>query len=1616
MPALHWLDELLAAQGMTTEEIVREEHEAQAAMNVTVRNVITSMRLMSALDWKDFFESVSLVDEILHTKTAFLDMDFATRDRYRHAIEQLARRSGHTEIDVAERAVARTEIPAADDPTGRRRDPGYHLIAGGRPAFERELGFRPGLRRRLLRAYVAAGTTGYLGTIAILSLLIVTPPLLIASHGGAGLGSLLLFGLLALFPAADLAIALTNRGVVERIRPAALPKLALRDGVPSDLRTMVVVPTLLTTVADVEAQLDRLEIHSLANSDAELRFALVSDWMDAAAEEMPEDDALIAAARADTARLNHRHGPAPDGSDRFFLFHRRRTWNPREGVWMGWERKRGKLHELDRLLRGATDTSFLPVPGRIPDGVRYVITLDNDTRLPSGSARQLVGTMAHPLNRPRLDPGTHRVVEGYGLLQPRITPTLPEDGEGSLYQRIFSGPSGIDPYASATSDVYQDLFGEGSYTGKGIYDVDAFEAALDGRVPENSLLSHDLFEGLFARAGLLTDVSLFEEFPSNYLVSAARQHRWARGDWQLLPWLVGWTSAPLSVIGRWKMLDNLRRTLLPLAVLLLLVAGWTLPVGSPKMWTTFVLASVILAALVPVLHDVVPRRSGISKRSHVRAVASDLAVAAAQVSLTFTLLAHQAWLMADAIGRAARPAAGDAAAPARMGDGGAGKGGSGSLAGNLRRGAWEAPSPSRSSRRRSCCCTDGRPRPRGPFPSSASGCSRRWSGGGSACRRRTRVAEPLGEDDARTLRKTARRTWHFFETFVGAEDHALPPDNFQEDPHPVVAHRTSPTNIGLYLLSTFAAHDFGWLGILDTLDRVGATIDTLNDLERFRGHFYNWYETRERRPLDPKYVSTVDSGNLLGHLLAMAEGCRELCQQPLLGAGTLSGIADTLLVLQEILSGLADDRRTLTVTRRNLSDAMDAVMAALMPIPETVDDWGARISQLEPLVDTMTDIARTLAAERDDPGARELATWSEAVRAVVASHARDLDMLVPWARLPRERGALPEPGIPVPSPAGASDVAEALLARVADRGAETPLVERLERSASACASLARRLDAMARLATAMAGEMDFRFLFDPSRNLLRIGYRVSDGEPDPNYYDLLASEARLASFVAIAKGDVPASHWFQLGRTMTPVGRGSALVSWSGSMFEYLMPALVMRSPAGSLLEQTCELVVRRQMQYGAERHVPWGISESAYNVRGLDLTYQYSSFGVPGLGLERGLSEDLVIAPYATALASMVDAAAAARNFIALAAAGGLGPYGFYEALDYTPSRVPEGSTVAPVRAYMAHHMGMTLVAALNVLHDGVMRHRFHAAPSVQANDLLLQERTPRDVGVSRPRADEVNAAPHVRDFVPPVQRRVRSPWTGASHPPPVERALRGHADCRRLGIQPLPRAGRHALAGGRHARLLGPVHLPARHAARRGVVGRVPAQRYQRRRLRGGVRGGSRRDSPPRRRHLDDHGGRGLARGRRGGPAHLRHQSRRADAGDRGHLVRRGRAGAARDRRGTPGVLEPLRPDRVRARREHAARHPPATLARRGTGLGRARGRRRGRDGRRRAVRDRSRPLPRSRARHPNPHVRRRRPAALEHDRCRTGSHLQPALPGPARGRRERAPHLLDAGQLLA
>ena len=1342
-PALMWLEERLAAQGTTADEIVHDEHQRQGAANVTVRNVITSMRLISDVDWAELFESVSLVDDVLQSGSDFADMDFPTRNLYRSAIEWLARGSKLTELEIARAALLAANDPERQaqkkgDGVGcRERDPGYHLIAGGRRAFEATVGFRAPLRSWPGRFIATIGIGGYIGSVIVVAAIVLSVPLFALAGPGIGGWWLGLLALLGLIPSIDAAMALVNRGVTREFGATILPGLELRDGVPSHLRTMVAVPILLTTQAALEEQIERLEIHHLASPEGELHFAperrawrrgrkshlaspegelhfaLLSDWTDAATETVEGDDALLDAATAGIARLNRRYGPAA-GGDRFLLLHRRRVWNDGQKRWIGWERKRGKLHELNRLLRGAADTTFLGVGGRppaAPTGVRYVITLDADTRMPRETARRLVGKMAHPLNHPRFDAGTRRIVEGYGVLQPRVTPSLPIGREGSLFQRIFSSTSGIDPYASAVSDVYQDLFGEGSYTGKGIYDVDAFEAALAGRVLESTLLSHDLFEGTFARAGLVSDIEVVEESPSRYDVAVARQHRWARGDWQLLPWILGRgdasihnrSTSALSPIGRWKMLDNLRRSLSAPASVVALLAGWALPLHAAVVWTGFVLSTIALPTLLPVLAAIVPRRAGIAAPRHLRALGADLWLALSQTAFLVVFLAHQAWLMADAIGRTLF----------RL------------LVSHRRLLDWVTAAQAKVSPRLDLrgfyrqmiggvaigivaaivvwCVGNDAWAVAAPFAIAwiASPAIARWTSLSPLVAGRLSVSDA----DARALRLVARRTWRFFETFVTATDHMLPPDNFQEDPKPTVAHRTSPTNLGLYLLSAVSARDFGWAGTTETVDRLEATLATMGGLQRFRGHFYNWYDTRDLRPLDPQYVSSVDSGNLAGHLIALANACREWIGRPLAGPELVAGIEDGLNLTRETLQGLPDDRRTQTIARHELGDALDALAAALRQDRLPPEEFAARLVEVAPQATTMVDIARTLASERGDDAGAEMLFWAEATQRSIESHRRDL-----------------------------------------------------AQTADAARSLERRLATLEATARAMTDAMEFGFLLDPDRKLLSLGYRVAGGNLDPSCYDLLASEARLASFVAIAKGDVASRHWFRLGRAVTPIGRGAALISWSGSMFEYLMPSLVMRAPAGSLLEQTSRLVVRRQMTYGATLGVPWGISESAYNVRDLAFTYQYSNFGVPGLGLKRGLSENAVVAPYATALATMVDPGAAARNFARLAAIGARGRYGFYEALDYTPTRLPEGKEVAIVRAFMAHHQGMTVVAIANGLLNGALRARFHAEPIVRATELLLHERTPRDVAVVHPRAEEVKTAATVRDLELPTVRRLRS------------------------------------------------------------------------------------------------------------------------------------------------------------------------------------------------------------------------------------------------------------------
>lgn len=1303
-PALAWLESRLSAQGTTPDELVHSEHQRQGAASVTVRNIITSMRLASGVDWTELFESVSLVDGILQSGSDFAGMDFPTRNLYRSAIEELARGSKLSELDIAHAALF--AAAGAQKQDSRAADPGYYLISDGRRAFEATIGFRAPLRRWLARRSTRIGINGYIAGIAVTAATALLVPLLLLRTGGWPLALLALLGLI---PAIDLAVALVNRAVMTVFGATALPGLALRDGIPPHLRTIVAVPCMLTSRPAIEELLERLEIHYLASPDGDLHFALLSDWSDAATPTVDGDDALVAAAAEGIDRLNTQYGPAP-GGERFVLLHRRRVWNETQQQWIGWERKRGKLHEFNQLLRGASDTTFVTVAGRapaVPPDIRYVITLDADTRLPRGTVRKLIGKMAHPLNRPLFDATAGRVIEGYAVLQPRVTPSLPVGREGSLFQRIFSSMSGIDPYASAVSDVYQDLFGEGSYAGKGIYDVDAFETALNDRVPESTLLSHDLFEGTFARAGLASDVEVVEEYPSRYDVSVARQHRWARGDWQLLPWIFGRRDVSrdhhgrtaLPRIGRWKMLDNLRRTLSAPASVLALLFAWTLSEHDAALWTCFILTTIAMPALLPVFAAIVPHRARITARSHLDALGDDFGLALTQIALTATFLAHQAWSMGDAIGRTLFRllvshrrllewvAAAHATLKPRL-----------QLAGVYRLMAGSVVIAI-------CAALTVWLAGSGAAPIAvpfillwvAAPAIARWVSQSPTVAGRL----PISESDVSALRLVARRTWRYFETFVTAADHMLPPDNFQEDPKPVLARRTSPTNIGLYLLSAVTARDFGWVGTTETVERLESTLATIGSLQHLRGHLYNWYDTSDLRPLEPRYVSTVDSGNLAGHLIAIANACREWIDTPIAPAQLFAGIDDALRLARAAIGALPEDSRTEFITLEELTGALDTLNAA---VPNaTISDLATHLRELARLAAIVVDITQTLASG-DDTGL-EMLFWTRAVQRSIESHRRDMTRTVEQERLMKLR----------------------LLA----------------------------LEATART---MADAMEFGFLLDPHRRLFSIGYLVAEGRLDESCYDLLASEARLASFVAIAKGDVPSRHWFRLGRAVTPIAHGAALISWSGSMFEYLMPSLVMRAPAGSLLEETSHLIVQRQIAFGTERKLPWGISESAYNARDLELTYQYSNFGVPGLGLKRGLGENAVVAPYATALAAMVEPASALRNLARLAATGARGRYGFYEALDYTSSRLPAGSDCAIVRAYMAHHQGMTVVAIANALLDGLMRARFHAEPSIRATELLLQERSPREVAAARPWAEDAIASVTVRVLDRPTVRRIRT------------------------------------------------------------------------------------------------------------------------------------------------------------------------------------------------------------------------------------------------------------------
>jgi cellobiose phosphorylase len=1343
------LDRRLIEENASAEAFTALEHQLQATMQVSIGNSITGLRLISDMDWTDIFESLSKVEQILRQDPCgiYAVMDFDSRDYYRHEVEKLARSFGTSELNVAQKAV---DCAIAGKGNSPQDHVGYYIAGKGRKALLHLLGSSGTSRWKPFRRPAGRPLLIYLGSIAVTTVILLSLFVCYAAgrDGSMPVLRLVLTALLVFIPCSELAVCFSNTLLSHIFRPTMLPKLELKEGIPPELASVVIIPTLLPGPSRVRELLLQLEVYYLANRERNLYFALVGDFKDAPSAEQENDEIILKTALEGIRELNGRYS---DGScDIFYFMNRKRLYNKSQNRWMGWERKRGAITEFNRLLRGDGDTGFNTVSGEVSRlrEVKYVITLDADTNLPMGAAKRLIGTIAHPLNRAVVSEETGLVAEGHGLLQPRISVGV-QGANRSLFTRIFAGQGGVDPYTTAVSDIYQDIFDEGIFTGKGIYEIDVFQRVLDGRIPDNTVLSHDLIEGCHLRAGLVSDIELVDGYPARYNSYAARQHRWTRGDWQLLPWLAGNVRDKsgariknrLSGISKWKIADNLRRSLLYPALLFLFLAGPALLPVSPLMWTGLVLLTTASPLLTGLLDSILSDNLQFGRRNRNAGLITGVKAACYQSVLLFLFLPHQAYLLLDAIIRtigrvcithrnmlewvtAADVEAGLKDNPASF----------------FRKMWFSVPAALATPVLAAYGPAEGLyvavP---AAFLWLASPFAAYW-----VSRPNLRKKTLLPENDLDLLRLAARKTWRFFEDFAAEGDNDLPPDNFQLDPPKGVAHRTSPTNIGLLFVSVLSAGDLGYIGAGEMGDRFDRILSTLERMEKWEGHLYNWYNTVTLETLRPLYVSTVDSGNLVGYMMVAETGLREHLRGPVPSAAMALGMRDTLILacremgeepersLMQLLSDIGSVKKLELRQWAFALRKLDEWMKSRLPEQKEKPGWAGKLADMVDRCLRELQLFYPLVALPEAAGflgkinpalAEEL--FSPASLLELPERCRSMAQRVSQLL---ESGRVDDPG------SGAQAMAEGQPGKTAEKQTEEPamravlekLAVLLEQAGEQAEAVRRKyagaIDRLGRLIR----ETDFSPLFDPKRLLFSIGFNVEDGHLGKSYYDLLASEARQASYIAIARGEVDRRHWARLGRKLASYDGGKGLVSWTGTMFEYLMPYLIMKNYESTLFDETYSFVIKAQKKYGKTRGIPWGISESGYSAFDMNLNYQYKAFGVPELGLKRGLANDMVVSPYSTLLALCIEPQDAVENLKELSRLGMDGDWGYYEAIDFTPSRLDRDVQYHIVKSYMAHHQGMSLAALNNFFNAGILQERFHSDPVIQAAELLLQEKSP--------------------------------------------------------------------------------------------------------------------------------------------------------------------------------------------------------------------------------------------------------------------------------------------------
>ncbi|MEO6328957.1 MAG: glucoamylase family protein, partial [Ginsengibacter sp.] len=1321
--AINWMEQHLTEEGLSSTAMIQSENQKQAADQVSISNSISSLRFLSLTDWREFVEKTSIVEKILSQDSVYCKMDFYTRDQYRHVVEKVAKGSGLSEKEVASKAMEYATTSSQNGVDTKKNHVGYYLIGKGATAIEKAVKMRPTAREVFKRSVSKIPLFAYAGSIILLTALLSWGLIEKAHEDGVKHWILLAFGVILFFGSSDLITSIINWLTTLVVRPRLLPRMDFSKGIPDEYRTMVVIPAIIDNIAAVTDLIESLEVRFLANRDANLLFALSTDFKDAKEETLAEDKPLLQFLTDKISELNKKYtSPA---NDTFFIFHRPRRWNPHDKVWMGYERKRGKLGELNALIQGNGKNFFSHITGdeRVYTSVKYIITLDTDTQLPRDVAWKMAATMAHPLNHPVYNKKKRRVTEGYTILQPRVSNSIPF-GLSSLYAKIHSNEPGTDPYTRATSDVYQDLFNEGSFIGKGIYDIAAFEIALKNKFPENRILSHDLLEGAYSRAGLITDVQLYEEYPSDYITDIQRRHRWIRGDWQIANWITFFVPGsdkrlhknPLSLLSIWKIADNLRRSFIPIAFLLIFLAAWVI-LSNPVFWTVVVFAIIFLPAILHFIWQVIKKPADVLFIQHLIFTSRALKDNLLQHAIDVICLPYEAYINAHAI----------LVTLWRI------------FISKRNLLQWN---PHNSYRHDKKTIANTYLKMWFPlllslgtflyliiyFPYTLVTALPFLLVGMASPAIAWYVSRLVPEKTIQLsaaknlyLRRLARKIWRFFETFAGTEDNWLPPDNYQEHPVERTAHRTSPTNIGLNLLANLTACDFGYITNSVFIERIVNSINTIVRLQKYEGHLYNWYDTVSLVPLAPKYVSTVDSGNFVGHIITLKQALLSIGDEKIISGKLFEGLSDTISILIE----KAEDTGALKKFKQQLEDTFPSKHYDL-PL-------------LKPYLDDLDKAFREILVDLDFDPESENDWWAEKITEELNNIKREVSLFLPWLSLHPFPEKFRElfPDLPAsPTLHQVAKIEELLLQKIiACYYPENGVIENewlnnfrasVTESARHAKEMLLKIEHLLTKCTELSN-IEYDFLYDKTQHLLAIGFNTEEHRRDNSFYDLLASEARATTFVAIAQGKLPQQSWFALGRQLTNIGAAPILLSWSGSMFEYLMPLLIMPAYENTLLDQTNKAIVQKQIEYGKKRGVPWGISESGYNLVDTNLNYQYRAFGIPGVGFKRGLGEDLVVAPYATVMALMVSPEQAFDNLMTLKESGFEGRYGFYEAIDYTPSRLPRRTTNVVIRSFMAHHQGMSFLSISYLLLNKPMQKRFEADLQIKSALLLLQERIPR-------------------------------------------------------------------------------------------------------------------------------------------------------------------------------------------------------------------------------------------------------------------------------------------------